>query len=98
MNDQHKLMNSVALAAATGLGSWGISGVKKANKLFHAEKGEPLIFTGRYSTPAKILHWIETHPDFIARRVLAPRKSSAPASLLSPAVPAPRARPARRAA
>jgi hypothetical protein len=98
MNDRQKFMNGRALAAATGLGVWCIYGIKKANKIFHASRGEPLIFSGLYSTPAKISDWLESHPDFIARHVLAPQRSAVPASLRPAVMPAPHARPAHRAA
>lgn len=70
MSDRNKLLDGVKLAAATGLGEWSIYGIKKANKIFHRESGEALIFTGRYSTPAKITKWIDAHPDFVARHIL----------------------------
>jgi hypothetical protein len=73
MSDKNKLLNGLALAAATGLGGWVIYGIKKANKLFAAQGLEPLIFTGRYSTPKKIAAWLETHPHFVARHVLVPK-------------------------
>lgn len=74
MNDKDKHLNGVELAEATGLGEWVIYAIKKANKLFAAQGKEPLIFTGRYSTPAKVSQWFADHPDFVATRVLAPQK------------------------
>lgn len=69
MNSE-KYLDGRRLAEATGLGEWVIYGVKKANKIFAEQGREPLIFTGRYSTPKKVSAWIDAHPDFIARHVL----------------------------
>lgn len=69
MKDDDKRMDGVDLAAATGLGIWGIYGIKKANKLFFKQGIDPaLIFTGRYCTPAKISTWLDAHPDFVANQ------------------------------
>lgn len=73
MSDNDKHLNGVELSKATGLGEWVIRAIKKANKLFAAQGREPLIFTGRYSTPAKVSKWFDDHPDFVATRVLAPQ-------------------------
>jgi len=73
--------NCLGLAAALGFGGpWMIYGVKKANRIYAAQGKEPLIFAGRYSTPARVAAWLDTHPDFIARHILAPRgkKAAAP--------------------
>lgn len=71
-----------ALATALGFkGSWIIQGIKKANAILHGQDPvkEPLIFTGRYSTPAKVARWMDEHPAFVANQVLAPvRKNSKP--------------------
>lgn len=98
MSPRHKQLNSVGLAAATGLGEWVVRGIKKANRVLHETKGEPLIFTGRFSTPAKVAAWLEAHPDFVARRVLLRPKVAAPAPAVPPAAPAPHAPRPRRAA
>lgn len=93
MQEKHKLLDGVRLAQATGLGAWVVYGVKKANKIFHGQGREPLIFTGRYSTPAKLAAWLDAHPDFVASQVL--RKPTAAAA----ATPAPdKHLPHRRAA
>lgn len=75
------------LATALGMKSaWTIQGIKKSNAILHAQDPvkEPLIFTGRYSTPAKVARWLDDHPDFVANRVLAPvRKNPVPRGTLS---------------
>ncbi len=83
MNAKEQQMNGRELAAATGLGLWVIRGIKKANRIFAAQAAEPLIFTGRYSTPSQISRWLAVHPEFVASRVLA-------------TTPAAQAQPARR--
>ncbi len=80
MSEKNKLMNGVALAEATGLGEWVVYGIKKANKIFAAQGRESLIFTGRYSTPAKVKQWLADHPDFVATRVLVPQAAAEPAT------------------
>jgi hypothetical protein len=70
---QHRRLNCVDLAVALGMSAWQLYGVKKANRLFAKQNLEPLIFSGRYSTPAKVAAWLDAHPDFSAGRVLAPR-------------------------
>ncbi len=104
MKDDDKRMDGVDLSAATGLGIWGIYGIKKANKLFFKQGIDPaLIFTGRYCTPAKISAWLDAHPDFVANQVLDPkRRKKAPgadaAEATAPASATRRPRPQRRAA
>lgn len=64
-------LDGVALTKALGFKSpWVVPAVKKANATFAAQGREPLIFTGRYSTPAKVSKWLDDHPDFVARHVL----------------------------
>ncbi len=66
-------IDPLATALARHLGfktTWVVAAVKRANKVLATQGKETLIFTGRYSTPAKVLHWIETHTDFVARHVL----------------------------
>lgn len=64
-------LDGVALTKALGFKSpWVVPAVKKANAIFAAQGREPLIFTGRYSTPAKVSQWLDDHPDFVARHVL----------------------------
>jgi hypothetical protein len=67
-------LNGLALARELNCGEWVIYGIKKANRLFHAQGLEPLIFIGRYSTTKKISTWLEAHPDFVAGQVLAPNQ------------------------
>lgn len=70
-------MNCLDLAIALGLkGPWIIYGIKKANRQRHAQGRELLIFSGRYSTPARVAAWLESHPDFVANQVLAPKKET----------------------
>lgn len=86
---QHQRMNGVELGAALNLGEWVVSGIKKANRLFAAQRGEALIFSGRYSTPAKVSAWLDAHPDFVASRYkLKPKPSEA-----APAPQPPQQRP-----
>lgn len=67
----HQRLDGLALTKALGFKSpWVVPAVKKANAAFAAQGSEALIFTGRYSTPAKISTWLDAHPDFVARRVL----------------------------
>lgn len=82
MQTRDQRMNAVKLAAALGFEStWVIRGIKKANAIFAAQGREPLIFSGRYSTPAKVSDWLDVHPEFVASWVLrkaAPGESPAP--------------------
>lgn len=71
-----QLLNGKDLALALGLKSpWVIRAVKKANQMLASQGREELIFTGRYSTPAKISRWLEEHQGFVARQTLAPSRS-----------------------
>jgi GAF domain-containing protein len=64
-------LDGVALTKALGFKStWVVPAVKKANAHLAAQGKEALIFTGRYSTPAKITQWLDEHPDFVANHVL----------------------------
>jgi hypothetical protein len=64
-------LDGLALTKALGFKSaWVVPAVKKANARLAAAGTEPLIFTGRYSTPAKISQWLDEHPDFVARHEL----------------------------
>jgi hypothetical protein len=64
-------LDGVALTKAFGFKSpWVVPAVKKANAALAAQGKETLIFTGRYSTPAKVSQWLDEHPDFVARHVL----------------------------
>ena len=78
---QHQRLNGVQLACALGFGEWVIKGIKKANALFAQQGRETLIFTGRYSTPAKVSKWLDDHPDFVASQVLAPQRRRAAAAV-----------------
>ena len=105
MKDDDKRMDGVELAAATGLGTWGIYGIKKANKLFFKQGiDKALIFSGRYSTPAKITAWMDEHPNFVANQVLDPKRkkkdkdAATPDAATAPADAARPPRPQRRAA
>jgi hypothetical protein len=71
-SDDHQQLNGMELATAMNCGEWLIYAVKKANRIFAAQGKEPLIFTGRYSSPAAIAQWLKVHPDFVPTRVLAP--------------------------
>ena len=76
---KNQLLNSLDLATALGLaGPWLIYGIKKANRQLAAQGSEPLIFSGRYSTPAKVSAWLDAHPEFVAKRVLAPQAAKTP--------------------
>lgn len=81
MTDQHQLLNGRDLARVlfgneddveSTRGEWTIYGIKKANKILAGQGREELIFTGRYSTPAKVSAWLAAHPDFVANHTLAP--------------------------
>lgn len=75
MTAAHKRLDCVKLAAALGFDSeWVVRGVKKANRLLHKQGKEPLIFTGRYSTPAKVSRWLDEHQEFVATHYLAPQR------------------------
>lgn len=64
-------LDGMALTKALGFKSaWVVPAVKKANAHLAAQGREALIFTGRYSTPAKVSKWLDDHPDFVARHVL----------------------------
>lgn len=64
-------LDGTKLTAALGFQStWVISAIKKANAIFAAQGKEDLIFTGRYSTPAKVTKWLDAHPGFVASHVL----------------------------
>lgn len=68
-------LDCVKLAAALGFESeWVVRGVKKANRLLAFQGKESLIFTGRYSTLAKVSDWLDQHPEFVASHVLAPHR------------------------
>jgi hypothetical protein len=83
-------LNSMQLAAALGCGLHLIAGVKKANAMAAAAGIEPLIFTGRYSTPGQVSDWLDSHRSFVARRVLkGPAQNSGHQDM--PQDPAPRA-------
>lgn len=70
-------LDGKALAIALGYkSSWVIRAIKKANGRFVADGEEEPVFQGRYSTPAKIVAWLEAHPEFIAAQTLAPRRKS----------------------
>ena len=71
---RNQWLNGKSIAAALGCGEWIIYGVKKANKIFAGRGLEPLIFTGRLSTPARVAAWLEAHPDFVANQVLAAKR------------------------
>lgn len=76
---KHTRLNALQIAAALNLGEWVVYGVKKANRIFAENGKEDLIFTGRYSSPAKVMKWLDEHPDFVANQVLAPvRKAAKP--------------------
>lgn len=77
MNPRHQLGNARQLARALGCSEWVIYGVKKANRIRAGQTGEPLIFTGRFSTVAKVQRWLDDHPDFVANQVLAPQRQAA---------------------
>lgn len=67
----HQRLDGVALTKALGFKSpWVVPAVKKANKRLAEQGKEALIFTGRYSTPAKVSQWLDEHPDFVARHEL----------------------------
>ena len=71
----HARLNSRRLAQALNFDSpWVIAGIKKANRMYHEQGREELIFTGRYSTPAKINRWLDDHPEFVASHFLAPQR------------------------
>ncbi len=75
-------------------GEWVVYGIKKANAIFAKRGEEALIFTGRYSTPAKVEQWLTDHPTFVANQVLAPVRKKKP----RPAKPVRPPRPQHRAA
>lgn len=78
-------LNAREIAQELGFKSdFVIRAVKKANKTLAATTGEDLIFVGRYSTPRKAAQWIDTHPDFVASHVLAPKRKPPESPRLSP--------------
>ena len=67
---QHAQLNAKELAAFLGFESdWVVRAIKKANWHLHEQGIEPLIFTGRFSTAAKVSRWLDDHPDFVAGQI-----------------------------
>lgn len=73
----HSRLNARQIAEELGCGLWIVRGVKKANRLFAEQGKEDLIFTGFYSTPAKVGKWLDDHPQFVAAKVLDPTRGLA---------------------
>jgi hypothetical protein len=60
------LLDSTKLARALGLGASTLYALKRCAK----DRGNsPFVMGDRYSTPARILAWLDANKDFVARNV-----------------------------
>lgn len=67
---RHDRLNCVRIAEVLGCGVYIVRAVKKANRLLAKQGRERAIFSGWYSTPAKVDRWLDDHPGFVARDIL----------------------------